>query len=455
MALDRCQPKVPRYARVETGCARSSSPATVRRVRRVRRVRHRVSGALFVAALSALSMSIGIPKADGATPTQTTSTSRLTSALMGPMRYKDAPSESGVKPALTPNPTCIYDEAGESLCVHAVETDLQFIFDFDIADGTELIGSIAANGVDTGTPIRKTFDFGTYGFTYSVAVPSDEYLGAACAEAPNTGNQLCENFDLFVPGSGGGYRLSAANGRVFGAGNASVYGSLTTSPTANPVVGIASTPDGKGYWEATRDGGVAPFGDARNYDDLPGIHVRVDNIVAIAPTSDGKGYWLVGGDGGEFAFGDAGYHGSLPGLHIHVDDIVGMVATPNGQGYLLVGKDGGVFVFGGVYHGSLPGLHIRVSNIVGILPTGAETGYVLVGSDGGSFVFGTGSGFYGSLPGRHIHVSDIVGIALTPDQHGYWMAGANATVYNFGDASYFGTPAGATSNQPITGIAGT
>jgi hypothetical protein len=34
-------------------------------------------------------------------------------------------------------------------------------------------------------------------------------------------------------------------------------------------------------------------------------------IVAIAPTPDGGGYWLVGQDGGIFAFGDAQYHGSL------------------------------------------------------------------------------------------------------------------------------------------------
>jgi hypothetical protein len=33
-------------------------------------------------------------------------------------------------------------------------------------------------------------------------------------------------------------------------------------------------------------------------------------IVGIAGTPDGKGYWLVAADGGVFAFGSAGFFGS-------------------------------------------------------------------------------------------------------------------------------------------------
>jgi len=33
-------------------------------------------------------------------------------------------------------------------------------------------------------------------------------------------------------------------------------------PLDQPVVGIAATPDGKGYWEVASDGGVFSFGDA-------------------------------------------------------------------------------------------------------------------------------------------------------------------------------------------------
>ncbi len=33
-------------------------------------------------------------------------------------------------------------------------------------------------------------------------------------------------------------------------------------------------------------------------------------VVGMAATPDGQGYWLVASDGGVFSFGDAGFHGS-------------------------------------------------------------------------------------------------------------------------------------------------
>ena len=41
-----------------------------------------------------------------------------------------------------------------------------------------------------------------------------------------------------------------------------------------------------------------------------------DPIVGMAATADGKGYWLVASDGGIFSFGDAGFYGSTGGLHL-------------------------------------------------------------------------------------------------------------------------------------------
>lgn len=46
-------------------------------------------------------------------------------------------------------------------------------------------------------------------------------------------------------------------------------------------------------------------------------------IVGMAPTPDGKGYWLVAADGGVFPFGDAGGYGSLGSTRIN-KPIVGM-----------------------------------------------------------------------------------------------------------------------------------
>ena len=70
-----------------------------------------------------------------------------------------------------------------------------------------------------------------------------------------------------------GYWLTAADGGVFSFGDASFYGSMAGTKLAQPVVGIASTPDGKGYWLTAADGGVFSFGDASFYGSMAGQHL--------------------------------------------------------------------------------------------------------------------------------------------------------------------------------------
>ena len=67
-------------------------------------------------------------------------------------------------------------------------------------------------------------------------------------------------------------------------------------------------------------------------------------IVGIAATHSGDGYWLVASDGGIFAFGDATFYGSTGAVHLN-QPIVGMAATASGKGYYLLARDGGVFAF--------------------------------------------------------------------------------------------------------------
>ena len=68
-------------------------------------------------------------------------------------------------------------------------------------------------------------------------------------------------------------------------------------------------------------------------------------IVGMAATPDGKGYWLVASDGGVFSYGDAGFYGSTGSLKLN-KPIVGITATPDGKGYWLTAADGGVFNYG-------------------------------------------------------------------------------------------------------------
>jgi hypothetical protein len=88
--------------------------------------------------------------------------------------------------------------------------------------------------------------------------------------------------------------------------------------------------------------------------------------VGMAATPDGKGYWLVASDGGIFTHGDADFYGSAGAIRPN-QPVVGMGATPDGQGYWLVAADGGVFAYGdAALDGSASGTKPGASQIIGI-----------------------------------------------------------------------------------------
>jgi 3D (Asp-Asp-Asp) domain-containing protein len=237
-------------------------------------------------------------------------------------------------------------------------------------------------------------------------------------------------------------------GAVAGFGTASDLGA-PGGDLAAPVVAMARTPSGTGYWLAAADGGVFVYGDAAYHGSLGGVALDKP-IVGMAATPDGGGYWLVAADGGVFSFGDAAYHGSLGGVALD-KPIVGMAATPDGGGYWLVAADGGVFSFGdAAYHGSAGAVHLA-SPIVGIAPTATGDGYWLAGADGG--VFGFGDAVYrGGLAGERL-ARPVTAIAASPTGDGYWLAGADGGVFAFGDALYSGSLSPEPSTTAVVAIA--
>jgi hypothetical protein len=126
-------------------------------------------------------------------------------------------------------------------------------------------------------------------------------------------------------------------------GLATYFGSLVSRHLTAPIVGIASTPDGNGYWLVASNGGVFAFGDAN----LPGTmvpkHLNAP-IVSITPDVSTGGYWLTAADGGVFNF-NAPFEGSTGNTKLN-ERIAGMASTADGEGYWLVAADGGVFAFG-------------------------------------------------------------------------------------------------------------
>ena len=254
----------------------------------------------------------------------------------------------------------------------------------------------------------------------------------------------------FPPASSQGTVLAARDGGVFTYGTASFAGSMGGQHLNAPIVGVATTPDGLGYWLVGSDGGLFAFGDA-SFDGSMGDQRLNAPIVGMAPTRDGKGYWLVASDGGVFAFGDAGFHGSMGGLHLNAP-VVGMAATDHG-GYYLVASDGGIFSFGGAsFYGSAGGTRLN-SPVTGVAATPDGGGYWMVGADGGVFSYGDAA-YLGSVPGQGITgQSPVVGIVGTRTGSGYWLAGANGAVYTYGDATFLGAPNADRLVAPVSGIA--
>ena len=83
-----------------------------------------------------------------------------------------------------------------------------------------------------------------------------------------------------------------------------------------PIVGMAATPTGRGYWFVATDGGIFTFGDAHFYGSTGAIHLN-QPIVGMASTRSGHGYWLIARDGGVFTFGDAHFYGSTGAIRLN------------------------------------------------------------------------------------------------------------------------------------------
>jgi hypothetical protein len=87
--------------------------------------------------------------------------------------------------------------------------------------------------------------------------------------------------------------MTAADGGVFSFGDAGFYGSMGGKALDAPVVGMAATPNGGGYWIVSADGGVFSFGDAGFYGSLGGQSTE-DHFFAICAGGGGEGYLLAG-----------------------------------------------------------------------------------------------------------------------------------------------------------------
>ena len=155
-------------------------------------------------------------------------------------------------------------------------------------------------------------------------------MGAAMAPWGNGYYNSTEIIAETSPTSQSGYLYTWAQYRQ------SISPANQCSPSVGTAVGAVADPTGGG-WVVGSNGTIATQGNAPCYGPLAGQTLNAP-IVGIASTPDGKGYWLVASDGGVFSFGDAVFYGSISGKPLN-KPIVGIAATPDGGGYWLVASE--------------------------------------------------------------------------------------------------------------------
>ena len=145
---------------------------------------------------------------------------------------------------------------------------------------------------------------GCWGHRATILFNPDVPLSFGAAAAPWTNGQY-DSAMVIVPTSmlqAAGFTYTWSNyleSLTVPSGDATFYGSMGGKPLAKPIVGMAATPDGKGYWLVASDGGIFTFGDATFYGSMGGLFLNAP-VVAMAPTF--SGYWEAGGDGGVYSF---------------------------------------------------------------------------------------------------------------------------------------------------------
>ena len=223
----------------------------------------------------------------------------------------------------------------------------------------------------------------------------------------------CATWGVIAPASEASAAPAPANS-VTAHGAVAAAGPVGGMSLSQPVVGMAATSTGRGYWLVAADGGVFAFGDARFYGSMGNVALNAP-IVGMAASPTSQGYWLVGADGGIFAF-HASFYGSTGSVHL-VAPVTGMAATPSGRGYWLAAEDGGVFTFGDApFYGS--DARLGGAPTVGI--AGGPAGYWLVHGEA-TAVLGPGS----SGPA-------VARLQERLQTLGYWLGGAGGVDSRFG-----------------------
>jgi hypothetical protein len=190
-------------------------------------------------------------------------------------------------------------------------------------------------------------------------------FGNASFAGSATGRLASPAVQLEPTPSGQGYWVVSRSGEVMAFGDARFFGGLSVvgrpaltqpldgdgGPATINIVGMASTPTGAGYWLAAADGRVFGFGDAVVHSAAAAQIVNQiqgqapgGRVVDIEASPETGGFWLLGVDGGVFSFGPP-FHGSVPARRVQTT-AVELRVSEGGAGYYIAAADGALFAFG-------------------------------------------------------------------------------------------------------------
>ena len=148
--------------------------------------------------------------------------------------------------------------------------------------------------------------------------------------------QLNSPIKSLIAGPGGkGYWLYAADGGVFSFGSARFHGSTGTSTsTRRSSAWPRRRPAAATGWLRPTAGSSRSA--TRSSSARPGAMRLNAPVVGMARTGAGTGYWLGAADGGVFTFGSAHFKGSAAGLIPADRHGVQVVGMPDGNGYRML-----------------------------------------------------------------------------------------------------------------------
>jgi hypothetical protein len=176
------------------------------------------------------------------------------------------PSNTGAGTIITPAVKVAVEDANGNIETSDNTTQVTLAIGTNPAGGTLSGGSTVT--VSSGIATFSGLSLNMAGTGYTLTASSSPTYSAATSAAFN------------VSSANDGYRLVASDGGIFTFGDAAFFGSTGAIHLNQPIVGMATTPDGKGYWFTASDGGVFSYGDSPFFGSLGAT--GIDDVVGMA-----------------------------------------------------------------------------------------------------------------------------------------------------------------------------